>query len=67
MPAAKVVSQFFGIPDIQNIDVYMKQGGYEAARMALKELDPPGIAAIVKDSNLRGRGGAYFPTGTKWG
>jgi NADH-quinone oxidoreductase subunit F len=67
MPAAKVVTQFFGVPNIQDIDVYMKQGGYEAARKALIEMSPSDVTKTVTDSGLRGRGGAYFSTGTKWG
>ncbi|MDQ2731055.1 MAG: NADH-quinone oxidoreductase subunit F, partial [Armatimonadota bacterium] len=67
MPEAKVVSQFFDVPNVQDIEVYMKQGGYEGARMALKDMDPSGVTTVVKDSNLRGRGGAYFGTGVKWG
>ncbi|HET6385833.1 MAG TPA: NADH-quinone oxidoreductase subunit NuoF [Armatimonadota bacterium] len=67
MPVAKVVSQFFDVDNIQDLDVFEKQGGYEAARKSLTEMDPSSITAVVKDSNLRGRGGAYFATGVKWG
>lgn len=45
---------------------YEKQGGYQAFRKALKEYAPGEITDIVKASNLRGRGGAGFPTGVKW-
>ena len=45
---------------------YAKQGGYQAFRKALKEYAPGEITDIVKASNLRGRGGAGFPTGVKW-
>ena len=67
MPEARVVSRFFDVPDVRNIDVYMKQGGYEAARKAFKEMDPAAVQGVVKDANLRGRGGAYFSCGMKWG
>src|SRR5512140_1473395 len=44
---------------------YEKAGGYEAVRKALG-MAPQQVQDIVKTSNLRGRGGAGFPTGTKW-
>ncbi len=54
------------IPDLHKIDVYIKNGGYEALKKALFKMKPDEIIEEVKKSNLRGRGGACFPTGLKW-
>jgi NADH-quinone oxidoreductase subunit F len=45
---------------------YEQAGGYQAVRTALRTLDPRAVIDMVKASNLRGRGGAGFPTGQKW-
>lgn len=60
----RVVSLRFG-QGATNIDKYIELGGYESARKALA-LGPDGIINEMKASNLRGRGGAGFPTGMKW-
>ena len=54
------------IPDLHNIDVYEKHGGYSALKKALKDMKPNDVIEEVKISNLQGRGGACFPTGLKW-
>jgi NADH-quinone oxidoreductase subunit F len=59
-----LVSYRFG-EGATNIDKYLELDGYQAARKAL-ELGPDAIIAEMKTSNLRGRGGAGFPTGLKW-
>jgi NADH-quinone oxidoreductase subunit F len=48
------------------IDEYEDAGGYAALRTAVTEMTPLEVTAAVTDSNLRGRGGAGFPTGKKW-
>ena len=53
------------IPDLHRIDVYESYGGYGMLRKALA-MKPEEVTDEVKQSNLRGRGGACFPTGLKW-
>ncbi len=52
--------------DLQQIDNYIAQGGYESVRKALNTLTPDEVTLEIKESGLRGRGGAGFPTGMKW-
>ncbi len=54
-------------PKQPEIDTYLSKGGYEPYKKALKEMKPDEIIEEVKKSGLRGRGGAGFPTGMKWG
>jgi NADH-quinone oxidoreductase subunit F len=60
----KLLSSRFG-KGATSIDKYIELDGYTAVRKAI-ELGPEGIIAEMKASNLRGRGGAGFPTGMKW-
>src|ERR1700753_864822 len=60
----KVISYRFG-KGATDIDKYLELDGYKSARKAI-ELGAEGIIAEMKASNLRGRGGAGFPTGMKW-
>ena len=55
-----------GIIDPRSIEDYIGIGGYSALAKALSQMKPQEIIEAIKQSNLRGRGGAGFPTGLKW-
>lgn len=62
-----VLTQNIHRPDSEKISTYLANGGYEAARLALTQYTPQELIDMVKRSGLRGRGGAGFPAGVKWG
>ena len=62
---AYVLLRHRDIPDLHKLDVYRKHGGYEGLKKALS-MTPAEVIDLMKASNLRGRGGAGFPTGAKW-
>ena len=62
----KVLTRRFSLPNSQSLATCLATDGYQAFRMAL-EMKPEDIIEEIKTSNLRGRGGAGFPMGLKWG
>ena len=54
------------IPNLDRLEVYLANGGFEAFRKVVTSMQPAEVVSEVKNSGLRGRGGAGFPTGTKW-
>src|SRR5437870_13149358 len=61
----KILSEFWHERESHRLDVYRRYRGYTALPKALK-MQPQQIVDEVVKSNLRGRGGAGFPTGMKW-
>jgi NADH-quinone oxidoreductase subunit F len=54
-------------PGLDDLSTYRKHGGFETFRRAVSTMKPSEVLEEVKSSGLRGRGGAGFPTGVKWG
>lgn len=65
MPEMRIIRNYVDRADSESIESYMAGGGYTALEKVLKT-DPLEIINEVKNSGLRGRGGAGFPTGIKW-
>jgi NADH-quinone oxidoreductase subunit F len=68
MDFERILTRYKDIPNYTGtIDEYIAHGGYQALPKALREFQPAQLIEEVKKSGLRGRGGAGFPCGLKWG
>jgi len=63
----KLLTEHINVEGINTFEVYRKHGGYRSVEKALKTMTPDEVTEEVKKSGLRGRGGAGFPAGMKWG
>ena len=66
MEAELILLRHREIPEIDKLEVYRQNGGFEAFRKVVTSMQPDEVTEVVKASGLRGRGGAGFPTGLKW-
>jgi NADH-quinone oxidoreductase subunit F len=66
VPLTPVLTKRWLSPRSWTLETYEKLEGYQGLRKALTEMTPDEVITVVKDSSLRGRGGAGFPTGMKW-
>ena len=62
----RIVLENVGVINPDSIDDYISHDGYKALKIALTNMKPEEVYTLIEKSGLRGRGGAGFPTGTKW-
>lgn len=67
MNELRILMAYVNDPKQSSIETYEKNGGYKALRSVIPKIKPNDLIELVKKSELRGRGGAGFPTGVKWG
>ncbi len=67
MNETRVLTAYADVPNQDRIETYESNGGYQTLKKTIGKATPSDLVSIVKQSGLRGRGGAGFSTGTKWG
>lgn len=67
MDEMRILMKYIDVPNQFDIETYIRNGGYQTAKNAIPKIPPSEITEMVKQSGLRGRGGAGFSTGAKWG
>ena len=63
----KILTEHIAVPGIETYEVYRRMGGYTGLEKAIKSMTPESVVEEVKKAGVRGRGGAGFPMGMKWG
>ncbi len=66
MPEVLAVNRNVSVENAWQLEVFERGGGYSRAKRALGEMQPEELIALAEASGLKGRGGAFFPTGMKW-
>lgn len=67
MDELRILMAYVNDPQQKHISTYEDHGGYQALRKTMNQIKPDALISMVKESGLRGRGGAGFVTGAKWG